>query len=251
MTRVLLDTQVISYAMGGAGDARVEGQMITSVTAQEFLLAQDRRPGELTWLPVRDSSLYSHMYRTTRLQTKLSAARRRVYHDQLLIQWPPGDGFYEVGHASLTRMINDADESSVWVSSADLPRRQRVTIRDRFRFLMESRVTCLPLDRRSADNSIHLLDAFSQRYSLKAHWRNSINDILSLSIAEVTGYNLLTEDGLLATFARQQNNVSVAQSGKFVTLKMDEAEKQRRPARDRRGGRSNHYRRASGYLRSR
>jgi len=72
--------------------------------------------------------------------------------------------------------------------------------------------------RSSAQAGLQLFRGFSESYTLKQNFRNSLNDILTLAVAQVSGSLLYTDDELLATFAANYAGVPANQEDESLVI---------------------------------
>jgi hypothetical protein len=74
------------------------------------------------------------------------------------------------------------------------------------------------LGRKSAEAALRLFHTFAENFTLKDNFRNSLNDILTLAVAQASSSFLHTDDGLLGRFADLHSNVPVNRQGEGVTI---------------------------------
>jgi hypothetical protein len=65
---------------------------------------------------------------------------------------------------------------------------------------------------------LELFRGFSRRYTLKSNFRNSLNDILTLAVAQAASSSLYTNDELLATFAADYTKVPVNREDEALVI---------------------------------
>jgi hypothetical protein len=105
----------------------------------------------------------------------------------------------------------------------------------RFQYLISNGFHCRPLTESAIEVSLDLLDRFTQRYSIKGNFRNSLNDMLIYGIAVVSHEELRTEDGLLARFAAERHGVAHYREDSDLILDFSQPCRPYRKARDNKG----------------
>ena len=196
----MIDTQILSYAYKGQR-AAVDDAKVSSVVAHEFLEIYDAK-----------SPTKFHYYIRY-------AAGGSVNHQRWLFGDPPAKlkpgwveklilnfgadfpSLIEFHSRATSAIINDRNIAAFGqiLSSLDKPAKKR--LRPRFAFICRHIEACVPLVPKMAEVGIQLLWDFSQKHSLKANFRNSVNDMMILATAITAGERFWTEDSLLARFA--------------------------------------------------
>jgi len=230
--RPLLDTQLVSYAMHGARAPSAVPVAITSVTAQELLRMQTDNLGELA---------YGSRHRVVNLR------RRRGYlelvADHVFLRSWDSEPIHEWGHVWITDLINRGKINEFQRAAADLPRSRRRTVTRVFVYLVEHDVKVVSLTARSAERTEALLREFAVRHTFKKRFRNSLNDLLTLGTAVESERDLLTEDFLLADFARDVVKAKIRDYDNLLRVEVPKSAKRDRRtprSRDRRGSRSSY-----------
>jgi hypothetical protein len=86
----------------------------------------------------------------------------------------------------------------------------------RIRFLVEREIPCVALSSQSAEVGMDLLAAFAKKYELKKNLRNSLNDLLTLAVAQTSGGSLHTADRLLARFGGEHAGAPVNETATSI-----------------------------------
>jgi hypothetical protein len=114
---------------------------------------------------------------------------------------------------SISDAINNGKQP-LFNSSIDfLTKETYKDIRNKFQFILEHGLNCLPISTQDIDFGYILLDIFTKSHPLKDDFRNSWNDILILSKALNCGARLITEDKLLNKFASEIFSVKMNSLG--------------------------------------
>lgn len=113
---------------------------------------------------------------------------------------------------SICKCINENSKELFYPSIEFLAKENFKEIKDKFNFLLESKLTCLQIDNRDIDLSYSLLDLFLKNHSIKEDFRNSWNDLLILSKSINTKSILVTKDKLLNKFAAEIYDAKVVSS---------------------------------------
>ena len=104
------------------------------------------------------------------------------------------------------------------IAHLDKPERRRLV--EIFSYLIDRDLSCLSLDRATAQVGMDLLRqyAMSDGNNLKANFRNSLNDMLILAASINSGVDLLTEDRALWRFAMRTLKLSLNAKGPLIEL---------------------------------
>jgi predicted nucleic acid-binding protein len=204
----LVDTQIVSYAMSRNQLMNPDEKTMSSICAQELLLVQGESCRENQYyIPLLQAlpdggvnpSIYLKLMNGRPFAHRQRAMRRRT--DKLVLEF--GKDFprvIEYSHLAIAEAINAKRFALLAGCIRNLPKeRRRVALR-RLDFLALSGIQCMPLTVDIADLALALFDAFSQNYALKARFRNSLNDILSVAVAAHNNISLETDDRLLRDF---------------------------------------------------
>jgi hypothetical protein len=219
----LLDTQLISYAFKGRRDISVTGRSISAITANEFLLVQSAKYAQANYYV----PLLSRLNIPGSVQgDELSDWQLDVVHpfdkratDRVTLEF--GNEFptvVEYGNLAIAVLINKRTPSPFYAATEFLEKTRRRTICQRFDFLLQNEMNCLPLSRNAAFIGIDLLQEFRVRHNLKANFRNSLNDILALATAIDVSATLLTADILLGEFAAKHLAVDHRTQGDVIAV---------------------------------
>ncbi|PSK99305.1 hypothetical protein CLV63_10326 [Murinocardiopsis flavida] len=227
MADLALDTQeLVALHKTGNPPANGNNNFITSTTAQEFLGVRNAGTGRLRyWIPseLRPKSMSSLTGKEWRIFIQQHAnwrpwnASRRLDKIGLYFgqDYPAVE---EIGHRAIAKMVNDG-ESWLLGACAEIAgtRFSRIT-RSRMEYLEENEILCRPLTYHSAEASLSIFHAFTNKYAIKSNYRNSLNDILILSVARHWSMSLLTRDQLLAKFSVEYLGTSVNSIQESTTI---------------------------------
>lgn len=235
----LYDTQLVSYAMNGTYSLPTSGIAISSTTAQELLLMQSSNPTRNSYyvprLPPRASvyGIADHMRRMPH-GSQRPAWKRMT--DRLILDF--GRDYptvVEYSHQALAGALNHgAYDLLEAVARSIEPSRHRVAVR-RLRYLIEHNVHCVALSHSSAEAGLELFHAFAANFTLKQNFRNSLNDILTLAVAQTSSSVLHTSDGLLTRFAATQSQVPVNLTNGQISIDFSATGPTRRESRGTKG----------------
>lgn len=144
----------------------------------------------------------------------------------------------EHSHAAVARAINEGQRELLEAFATAVPPKPRKVVIRRIRFLLEREVRCIPLTAPSAEFSQTLLAAFVRAHNLKKRFRNSLNDLLHLAVAERSGLIMHSRDQELVDFTNSHLGAPVVQesTGQFrVDLSSQKTSKPRRELRESSG----------------
>jgi len=238
----MYDTQLIIYALNGDQQLPSEGCAISSTTAQELLLMQ----GQLTtrnnyYVPMpavdrRRVVVNDFLGAMRSWSGRNGLIRGKRTTDSLILDF---NGEYptvvEYSHQALARALNTRNYKLLEHLSRTLgPDRHRVVAR-RLRFLMNHEVQCTALSQRSADTGLDLFDAFVASYALKGNFRNSLNDLLTLAVAQSSSAVLFTADQLLGRFAHEHSAVPINHTAERTSIDYTQPPTARRTNRGAKG----------------
>lgn len=221
---MLLDTQVISYAFKGQTTHPVAGGCIPSIVANEFLdiYTSDLHTARY-YVPLR-ADLFEKPGHLGHDVQKMrdhfhSNAFPKTWTDRLVMHFGPDfPSITEYGSAAVAKIINQRASRTFRLSISTLEVNLRRAINHRFQFLMDNHLTCIPLVTHAAKAAQRLLLEFTRSHSLKANFRNSMNDLLILAIALRASIPLLTRDSVLARFAARERIVRSEPLGEWTRL---------------------------------
>lgn len=211
---MLLDTQIISRHWRKRAST-TNGAVICSVVANEFFEVYSKSS-------TRKNNYYIPMYNPRHVEMlnvrwggKLAREHAPSHHstDKLLLDFRNTfPSVVEYGSHAVSRVINDKTENVFEWAISKVEKGKRRALLDRFRFLVASDISCIPLMPASADIALDLLERFVLKHSLKGHFRNSLNDLLILAVAIHNRMPLNTEDSLLSRFAAAVNGGMIVES---------------------------------------
>jgi predicted nucleic acid-binding protein len=237
-----VDTQVVSYAMKGQWSNPIAGSLLSSVVANEFLLAYTSNLKRARYyIPISDrKSLLPRLHSLIRKEYKQNPHMRRVVTrqktDKIIIdfgtEYPT---IFEFNSVSVAKVINERNKSLFRESIEFVDRRQRQIIMQRFDFLLDSAVRCVPLNPRDVTLGFRLLNAFTRTSTVKLKFRNTWNDILVLATAKNCLGRLVTRDKMLFRFAADVYGAEVRSVGSFLEVSFDSGKETRRPSRESKG----------------
>jgi predicted nucleic acid-binding protein len=265
-SRVLWDTQLVSYAMKGQFVDPPDSVVISSVSAQELFMMQRPDTGVRFGFPTRiDSASFSGNRERGSAGVARSLAHGRdhslgkgsklkyrqfPFKDNIVLQLPDGRRIDEALHQTVAEVVNEHNDNALrsWLHGEHHAR--RATIRLRFNWLTEHEVRCIPLTRDAAQLAQELFADFVGSQMPKARIRNTVNDLLILASAMTSGLPLQTRDKVLANFARVHLEAAVNEPV-GDTIRIDpptwRSPRVMPVSRDRRGSRSTqHHRMGSG-----
>ncbi|CAM3379667.1 hypothetical protein KIPE111705_05610 [Kibdelosporangium persicum] len=217
MTLHLFDTQLVSYAINKGRDLPSLDVAISSTTAQELLLIQSPEPTRNNYyIPTSPSSLRAgRLLNIIRKASRSWPGNRRAtmamhQTDRLILNFGRDyPAVVEYSHQAVASALNRGDFGLLeHMARALEPARHRVVVR-RLHFLLDHKVRCVPLGQTSCETGLHLFQAFALNFALKNNFRNSLNDILTLAVAQTSSAFLHTDDELLGRFARLHSAVPV------------------------------------------
>lgn len=137
----------------------------------------------------------------------------------------------EYGSFAIAEAINNNLSGVFDVAFRRLDKERRKSLRARVAFLLDQRLTCVPLGPAICESAQALLGRFVARHQLKQNFRNSMADLLILATAAESGLPLLTEDNLLARFAAEVSDAPVQAAGSFVEVRFSPKHKDVLPVR--------------------
>jgi hypothetical protein len=124
----------------------------------------------------------------------------------------------EYGNLAIATLINKRITDVFYASVKFLDKKDKKTISKRFDFLVDNTVKCIPLSAEIISTSMNLLTKFTEKYNLKANFRNSLNDILILATAIESSALLFTEDSLLNEFAAAEYAGNIEKKDACMTV---------------------------------
>ncbi|GLY78487.1 hypothetical protein [Actinoallomurus iriomotensis] len=239
------DTQLLVHASEGRTSLESSDPWISSVVAQEFLLFQ-KSGGEsndyyLPLVPKRDRGIWvsralADYARSHPPAARLRSGKRRT--DSIILEF--GDTFpvtVEYSHRAIANALNARMVPFILAYAECVDAASRRVIKSRLRFLCDVGIKCKPLTDRSARLAQDLLRDFTERYTIKNNFRNTLNDIMILAIALDERARLLTDDRLLAIFSEDFLTDTVLGSENLyeIDLSEDVGKIDRRPPLESKG----------------
>ncbi len=206
---MMIDTQILSYAYKGRGSA-VSSPRIPSVAAHEFLEVYD--PDSTT----RFRYYIKYLSGRHLGAPAVSPSHWKVGAIERLVLDFGGDCplLIEFNSRATAAIINDRNGLAFAHILSSLDKALQKKLRPRFTFLCKRISECVPLAPQTAEIGIQLLWDFVQHHSVKANFRNSVNDMMILATAIAGHEQPLTEDNLLARFAAAQQQAPLRQVGR-------------------------------------
>ncbi len=124
----------------------------------------------------------------------------------------------EYGNFAVSLVINEKHTPVYSAAVNFLPKPQKKKLVDRFKFLLDHEISCIPIREDDVVTAFELLDSFKQSHNLKSNFRNSWNDLLILAATVNRGEILDTEDNELSRFVAQYFGINVEEHMPFVRL---------------------------------
>ncbi|WP_411090119.1 type II toxin-antitoxin system VapC family toxin [Streptomyces sp. 061-3] len=210
----IIDTQIVSYALKGSPivEGSIAGFSITSTVAQEFLRVRDVATGDARYFTPPPNGLGPGAKDAYVAQQKIHLDRpsdRPLFKkatDRLIMDFNNEfPSVVEYGHIGIAHLLNTANRPIFGESVNHLPKRERKDLLEKFTFLADQGVRCIPVRAESIPAAFDLLKRLIKRgFNLKSDFRNSLNDMLILGTAIANGADLWTKDELLAQFAEDE-----------------------------------------------
>lgn len=224
---IFLDTQVISYAFKGSSDEHMDGLHISSVVANEFLEAHSKDTTSATYyVPTNGLVFNKPGHLGSLLQSVMDRYRKHPFPkystDKISLYF--GQDYptvVEYGSIAISRLINAKGLKAYKLSISSLDKRKQRKLKQRFEFLADNSIICSPLNPKCARIGQNLLYEFTEKYTLKKNFRNSLSDILILATALSCEGQLITKDSLLASFCEKQGILKRKKHGSWVRCETD------------------------------
>ena len=228
----IIDTQVLSHWFKGTGTRPSSQEVsISAITANEFLLAQPQdanRPDYYVLHPAK----YGHLamaepgyFAPDHIGNPKWAERGFRRTDQVVIdfgnQYP---SYREFGCEAISAIVNEKLPELYKMSIAHLPKDKQKYLRKRLRFILDSDVSCHPLNSATIEVAMALFSDFTAQYSCKDNVRNTVNDILILATAVIRGVPLVTHDSLLNRFAADNFSAPVKEDADGIVIEFSSEE---------------------------
>lgn len=207
-----VDTQIVSYAFKEISSVSVVDQHISSVVANEFLETYSTTETSANYYIPTSLRYFRHYGLEAVPSTVPGEFRKRGFSkqstDRLALYFGQDyPSLVEYGSIAISRLINARALNVFRLAIAQVDKRKQRRLIQRFEFLSDHRITCIPLQPTVARLGQSLLYRFVKKYKLKKNFRNSFNDMLILAVAIDHGAELLTRDSLLVNFCADCNLV--------------------------------------------
>jgi hypothetical protein len=208
----ILDTQIISYSFKNSYAGQIKHQGISSVTAKEFLLVQGLERTKANYYIPMPKTL-NHL-----LENGISIPGRdhpftKGSTDQIVLEFGHDyPALIEFGNLAVAETINLKAKQVFSASIHFLEKEKRKMIMDRFEFLTQQNINCLPLNKSTVELGLSLFHEFLSRYNTKENFKNTINDVFILATAVNSSSTLVTKDSLLNRFASEYFNASLKEN---------------------------------------
>ena len=233
---IILDTQILSHCFKDT-EARVPAPTtaISSITANEFLLAQPREDGRPDYYVLHPAK-FGYLMKTDPgyfvpddIGNPKWAQRGVRRTDQVVIdfgnQFPP---YREFGNEAISEIINANLIDLYKISVAHLTKEKQKYLKRRLRYIVDHRYYCYPLNVLTIETGLNLFSRFVEKYSCKNSVRNTVNDILILATAIERQLPLLTQDNLLSRFAADQYDAVIKSDADAIVVDFSCAETNKR-----------------------
>lgn len=223
MTTHILDTQIISYAIKGAMSERIQGALISSITATEFLLIQGKNHHSANYYAPLPSSLIINVEDALGVIPKREHPFTKNTTDSVILDFkqdhPP---IILYSNLAISEIINKKLSNLLREAVRFLDKKQQKTIKARFAFLIEHDLQCVPVTRKIAPIGLDLLGNFTTQYNPKDNFRNTVNDVLIFASALVSSSILITKDNLLNRFAAEYYGAQTTIRGDILEINLQE-----------------------------
>ncbi|MGW1976679.1 PIN domain-containing protein [Streptomyces sp. NPDC001889] len=233
---IVVDTQIVSYAMKDPHRPLPDNAVIPSTVAQELFLMQDQHSGRPRFfLPALGKhsllrGLNGHWDRpTNRPLFKQSA-------DRIMMDFAGDfDPVLERSHLGVSSVLAQRERDTFRLATRHLPKHDRDVLLRRFDFLLQHPLDLRPLHDTHITSALELLSRLTRSGGNTKHqFRNTLNDMLILAVALTEGA-LLTQDKELARVAGDYFT-DTGQNGDTYLLEQPRAEqKDRKPLRESKG----------------
>ena len=209
---LIVDTQILSYRFKGVKKHIHNGILaISSITANEFLLAQSKNAEQPNYYIIHPAR-YAHLLYAEGTgfvvpehfgnpKWARMGARRT---DQVIIDFGNQFSAYrEFGNEAISEIINEKKLTIYKISISHFPKRKQKLLLKRLNYILDSDYYCYSLTKSAIDKALSLFYKFISEYNCKGNIRNTINDLLILSTAIDREKKFLTNDNLLNRFAAE------------------------------------------------
>lgn len=214
--------------MKGNWNRPIQGCVISSIVANEFLLVQSDEPSQANWyMPL----LSRHHF----IGSAPIGIRRRDHpfrkglSDSILMDF--GNEFpsiVEYNSLSIANAINEGLIDLFVAATNHFDKAMRKLLRNRFCFIVDNGIRCSPIQQQDVEHAFELLDHFRREHNFKQKFRNSWNDLLILSSARNAEIDLITEDNELSRFATKLDGGISSRLNEFIQIRFPRCEEQER-----------------------
>jgi len=196
----LFDTQIISYKFNDTKNIDTSNGAISSIVAIEFLQMQYINANKARYyIPVNISYPLN--------QIKIDHPFNKYSTDSILFYFNQLHAPFKIfSNIAVSNIINKQDILLFNRSVQFLDKAIQKDLKKKFRFIIESQLTCIPIAGQDIEIGFTLLYEFLLKNNAKKNFRNTWNDILILSKAINSNMQLITEDKLLNNFACDSYN---------------------------------------------
>lgn len=214
----IIDTQILSYCFKGFGyDIHDHNLAISSITANEFLLAQPREANYPDYYIIHPAR-YPHLLQLEGNSSRISdhfgnpkwAKMSGQRTDKVIIdfgnQFSP---YREFGNEAISVIINDKELDLYKISISHLPKQKQKYLKKRLKYIIDGNYYCYSLNKSIIEQALYLFSQFIFEHNCKENIRNTINDLLILATAINHGKQFLTHDNLLNRFASEYYNAPI------------------------------------------
>lgn len=204
--KTYLDTNILYYGHSGKKqDVILEGQLITSINALEFLKNIEKVHTNRAKYHIPRTNSYFH-------QRELIAGKEyfkkrnhpinKRLSDSIIFDFAHDFESYALyNNESISQVINNKYKELFYLTISFLKKAEYKDIRGKFDFILNHELQCECIKENDIDLAYDLLGKFLKEHSLKNDFRNCWNDILILSKTINEGGKLITSDKLLNKFA--------------------------------------------------
>jgi hypothetical protein len=201
----IIDTNILYYKFDGKSrDIAISNRIITSVNALEFLNNIEKINHNRAKYHIPLINSVKDMYRFREFAKSENRPFNKKYSDSIKFDFKQDlESYAFYNNEAISNVINNNDEELFNASISFLGKEKFKILKQKYKFLIENRLTCLPIDIEDIELGYNLLELFLEKYSLKDDTRSCWNDILILAKTINTGSRLITSDSLLNRFASE------------------------------------------------
>ena len=202
MVMKILDTQIVSYAFKKTYKKDIQQAVISSITANEFLLTQGEYNYKARYYIPLLNKLAIDFENKNEMILKRDHPFIKSTTDQIILDFQQEHpSIILFNNLSVSEVINRKLFGLFRETISFLDKKQQKTLKKRFLFLIEHNVQCIPVTRKVIPMGLELLSKFIEKYNPKDDFRNTVNDTLILASALDAHAVLITQDNLLSRFA--------------------------------------------------